>query len=80
MTHGVPVVASVENGGLNEIISQPAFGFLFDRHDTEVLAAAVVPLIRNPVLAQQTGQAGRERIRALSDPEAITAAHESLWR
>jgi glycosyltransferase involved in cell wall biosynthesis len=78
MAHGVPVVGSVENGGLKEIISEPEFGFLLDRHDTEALAAAVVRLIETPAVAEQIGLAGRQRIRTMSDPEAIAMQHEKL--
>ena len=78
MAYGVPVVGSVEHGGLKEIISQSEFGFLLDRHDTEALAAAVVRLIQTPAEAEQIGLAGRIRIRAMSDPEAIAMQHEKL--
>jgi glycosyltransferase involved in cell wall biosynthesis len=80
MSHGIPVVASVVNGGLKEILSAPELGFLLDRHEPETLAAAVAHLLQDPVAASQISVAGRERIRLLTDPEAIAIAHEKLWR
>lgn len=75
---GVPVVASVVNGGLKEIISSPEWGILLDRHDPEQLAEAAGRLLENPEAARKLGQAGREHIREVSDPAKIAAAHEQL--
>jgi glycosyltransferase involved in cell wall biosynthesis len=80
MSHGIPVVASVVNGGLKEILSSPEWGFLLDRHEPETLAAAVVHLLQNPVAARQISLAGRERVRLVSNPEAIAIEHEKLWK
>jgi glycosyltransferase involved in cell wall biosynthesis len=79
MSHGVPVVASVVNGGLKEILSSPGWGFLLDRHEPETLAAAVVHLQHNQAASRQIGTAGRERVRLISDPETISIEHEKLW-
>jgi len=79
MSHGVPVVASVVNGGLKEILSSPEWGFLLDRHETEILADAVAHLLQNPAAARQISNAGREHVRLISDPKTITIAHEKLW-
>jgi glycosyltransferase involved in cell wall biosynthesis len=80
MSHGVPVVASVVNGGLKEILSSPEWGFLLDRHESETLASAAVHLLQNPTAAMQTSIAGRERVRLVSNPEAIAIEHEKLWQ
>jgi len=80
VSHGIPVVASVVNGGLKEILSSPEWGFLLDRHEPETLAAAVLHLLQNPAAARQIGLAGRERVRLVSDPEAIAIEHEKLWK
>jgi glycosyltransferase involved in cell wall biosynthesis len=79
MSHAIPVVASVVNGGLKEILSSPEWGFLLDRHEPEILAAEVVRLLIKPAQASQAGLAGRERIRLISQPEAIAIEHEKLW-
>ncbi len=80
MSHGVPVVASVLNGGLKEIISAPDWGFLLNRHEPETLAEAVVHLLQNPAAAARISKAGRERIRLTSDPETIALEHEKMWQ
>jgi glycosyltransferase involved in cell wall biosynthesis len=78
MSYGVPVVASVLNGGLKEILNSNQCGVLLNRHDTETLAAEVVRLLRNPTLAKEVGLAGRERIRITSHPDHIAAEYEKL--
>jgi len=80
MSQGVPVVASVVKGGLKEILSSPELGVLLDQHEPDALAAAVVYLLQNPAVAAQISQAGRERIRLTSNPDAIAIEHEKLWR
>lgn len=80
ISHGVPAVASVVKGGLKEVLSTPEWGFLLDRHDPDTLAKAVVHLLENPDAAKQIGLTGRERIRAVSDPETIAVEHEKLWQ
>jgi glycosyltransferase involved in cell wall biosynthesis len=78
MSHGLPVVASVANGGLKEILSSPEWGFLLHRHEPETLAAAVIQLLQDPSMAKKMSLAGRERIRLMSDPETIAIQHEKL--
>ena len=80
MSQGIPVVASVVNGGLKEILNSNQFGFLLNHHEVETLAAEVVRLIRNRTSARQTGLAGRERIRASSQPDAVATEYETLFR
>ena len=80
MSYGVPVVASVVNGGLQEILSSPDWGFLLEQHEPETLAAAVGHLLQNPAAAEKISAAGRECVRLISNPEAIAMEHEKLWR
>jgi len=80
MSHGVPVVASLLNGGLKEILASPEGGFLLNRHDPEALAAAVADLLQNPAAAAKVSRAAREHVRIASDPETIAIQHEELWR
>jgi trehalose synthase len=79
ISHGIPVVASVVNGGLKEILSAPQWGFLLNRHEPEVLAAEAMRLLQNPDAGRKLGLAGREHLRDISDPEKIAIAHEKLW-
>ena len=80
MSYGIPVVASAVNGGLKEILSSPDCGFLLERHEPETLAAVAVDLLQNLAGAKKISEAGRERVRVVSDPETIAIEHEKLWR
>lgn len=80
MVYAVPVVASVEHGGLKEIICKTQYGYLLPRHDPKALAQAAVDLLQHPEAARQTGLAGREHMRMVGDPEAIATEHEKLWQ
>jgi len=80
MSYGIPVVASVVNGGLKEVLSSPEWCFLLDRHEPETLAEAVMHLLQDPAAARKVSGAGREHVRIISDPEAIAIEHEKLWK
>lgn len=75
MAFGVPVVASVLNGGLKEIISDPAYGTLLEVHDVDRLVCAVVGQVRQ---GAQTGMTGRARSVEMSDPGRIVREVEAL--
>ncbi len=60
MARGIPVVAT-RVGGIPEIVEHGREGLLADAGDSSSLAAAVLRLSRDEVLARQCGQAGRER-------------------
>lgn len=67
---GIPVVCSVGEGGLGEIL--PWHGrYLFDRHDPQQLAAAVLRLVGDEAEAQVA--AGRRLIAERCDPHRLTA-------
>lgn len=70
MSHGVPVVASVLNGGLKEIISDPAMGMLLERHDISVLASEIVAILRDPNRAHAYARAGCRRIEEIGSAKA----------
>ena len=76
MSFGVPVVASVLNGGLKEVIDHPDYGTILDVHDVERLGDAVLHQLRAG--AGHTGANGRRRAIAISDPARIVEEVESL--
>jgi glycosyltransferase involved in cell wall biosynthesis len=76
MAFGIPVVASVVNGGLAEIIDKPEVGYLFKEHNVESLAAVAAMLLQNPFERHAVGLAGRERVAAISDIRAAACWHE----
>lgn len=66
--HGVPVVASVVNGGLGELLDRPDEIPVHDRHDDAALAAEVLALLRDPEAARGRALAARRRVAAASCP------------
>jgi 1,2-diacylglycerol 3-alpha-glucosyltransferase len=75
MSYGVPVVCSVLNGGLDEIINSDDLGFLLSTHDVETLADLVLRLISKPDEATAISLAGRAHIEAVCRPEPIVEWH-----
>lgn len=68
ISYGVPVVASVLNGGLREAIDSSDIGFLKNEHDIEWLATKVTLLARDRALASRMAAIGRARMCDLGSP------------
>lgn len=80
MGYGIPVVASVLQGGLKEIITGDEYGYLISAHDVDALAARVVFCLRDSLEAKKVALAGRERVARVSSPAELTAQVENLLR
>lgn len=80
MSHGVPVAASVEHGGLVEYIEDRRVGFLLPTHDVAALADQVSAWLNDPVAAREVGTAGRQLIGELGRGDRIAAAYEGLFQ
>jgi glycosyltransferase involved in cell wall biosynthesis len=78
MSHGIPVVASLTHGGLNEVINSQEHGFLIAEHDFHRLAAAAVALVEDPALRSAAGERGRSRIAAVCDANSCISELEQL--
>jgi glycosyltransferase involved in cell wall biosynthesis len=78
MSYGVPLVASVQHGGLQEILSRHEYGFLIPTHDIEALAERTVYVLQNPDEAREVALMGRERVAQVSNTARIAAEVESL--
>lgn len=76
MTYGVPVAASVLNGGLKEAITDDRFGYLLHEHDPSRLAAAVSACL-SPA-GKAMARRGKERVKAWSDPQTIAKEVEDI--
>jgi len=68
---GVPVVASVKQGGLSEILRDGKEAFVSSDHDVDRLAEQVTRLATSGLAAPMIG-AARERIRQACSPELDT--------
>jgi glycosyltransferase involved in cell wall biosynthesis len=76
--NGVPLVASVLNGGLSEILNSDDYAYLLPRHDIEALAEKTIYLLQNSQVAEKVALAGRERIAQLSNTKRIAGEIEAL--
>ena len=68
MSYGIPVVASVEHGGLREVIDSELCGLLFESHDVDAMAAKILDLWSDKKYAAVIGEAGKIRIEKLGNP------------
>jgi len=68
MSFGVPVVASVLHGGLQEALASQEHGFLLGSHDVPALADKVILLLRDEGLAARIGANARARIKEIGSP------------
>jgi glycosyltransferase involved in cell wall biosynthesis len=71
LTWGVPVVASVLKGGLREVITSDAFGFLTDVHSESWLTERIIQSIDRPGEARARALAGRKLIAEYGSPAQI---------
>jgi glycosyltransferase involved in cell wall biosynthesis len=73
----VPTVAFA-TGGVPEIVRHEVTGLLVPQDDTEMLAAALIRLVRDPELARRLGAAAQQEVRRF-DLEAHLAALAALY-
>jgi glycosyltransferase involved in cell wall biosynthesis len=72
---GIPLVASVANGGLREIFDTTLADRILETHDIEALADQLIEIAHNPQLANERAQSSREYFLKLSAPQKIAEAH-----
>lgn len=68
MSYGVPVVASMLNGGLSEVIDCDKHGFLFATHDVAAMSDRLVHLLQDDTLYQEISTQSRARIEEIGSP------------
>jgi glycosyltransferase involved in cell wall biosynthesis len=78
MHAGKPVVAH-RTGGLADIIVHGETGFLVPSDQPDLLAAALVCVLQNPVLARQFGHKGRERAHAQFSAAQMASQFAALY-
>lgn len=69
MAHGCHVVASLENGGLKEVIGDATTGYLLESHDIDLLAKEVVACLSGE--RDERVKAGRERVSEICDKDRV---------
>lgn len=78
MSYADPVVASLEHGGLVELIDNDDVGFLRREHDEDELAHQVMFLMTKPELRQTIGLAGRKRVAETCSIQKCLDTYERL--
>jgi glycosyltransferase involved in cell wall biosynthesis len=74
-----PVVAT-ETGALSEMVDDGTTGLLVPPRDTNALAAAVIKLLKDPVLRRTMGAAGRRKLDAECAPEVVARQTLDVYR
>lgn len=75
---GRPVVVS-SRGGATDIVRDGREGLVVDPYDTTALADAIDQLLRDRVLAEQMGAAGRQRVAAF-DWATVARRYRAVYR
>ncbi len=79
MSYGVPVIASSINGGLKEVITNGVDGILFDTHNIEGMAKAILRLAKpTGSEAAELGMRGKTRVRELCRMETVASEFENI--
>lgn len=78
--HGTPVVASLLNGGLGELLGGPGGGMVLDRHDEEHLAAMILDALKDPAAARAGARAARADLVETTAIDRHVAAIMTLLR
>jgi glycosyltransferase involved in cell wall biosynthesis len=66
---GVPMVASVLNGGLSEVLDQENYGPVYAEHDIDRLTDAALSILRDLPAAGRLVEAGRRRLAQVASPD-----------
>ncbi len=69
---GVPVVASVLNGGLGEILNRENYGPVFTSHDVDRLGEVALAILRHPDAAASLVGAGQRRLAQVASEKEYT--------
>ncbi len=75
---GIPLVASVANGGLREIFDATLAHRILKTHDLDALADQLIEIGRNPQLASERAESSRQHFLEISNPAKIAAEHMKL--
>lgn len=76
--HGIPVVSSVLNGGLTELLRPDRDAIIFSSHDAQALSAACLRLLSNPATAAAMAHDARAHVLSLCNAAELAEQHEHL--
>lgn len=79
MAAGLPVVVT-DTGGVREVVSDGANGFIVGRRDVPGLVKRIACLCADAGLRRQMGAAGRQKVSRGFDVAAMAAGYENLYR
>lgn len=79
MAAGVPVVAA-DGAGNRELVRQSETGYLVPLNERAGFARSTLPLLEDPLLARQIGDAGRQRVQQNHAIENIAPEYARLYR
>ena len=79
MACGVPVVGS-DSGGLPEVVSDGATGFLLPVGDVEGMAARTIEILSDEPWRRVLGTAARARVESLFEVDGIVSQYEDFYR
>ena len=65
---GVPIVASVLNGGLSEFVDRENYGPIYQDHDIDRLTEATLSILEDGTAAKNLVTAGRHRLEQIASP------------
>lgn len=75
---GLPSVVT-DIGGLSEVVQNEKTGFVVKAKDINAIAAAIIKLIKNPILREKMGKVGQERVKKLFSQEKMIKEFEQLF-
>ena len=78
VVHGIPVVSSVMNGGLSELLRPGVDAIVSQTHDINALSLACLSLLADPTAAAAMATRGRDHVLRLSEPDRLAAWHEQI--
>lgn len=79
MAAGRPVVVS-DSVGAEELVRDTGAGVVVPVGDVEVLAAAILPYLLDPVLAEKAGAEGRRIVAERCDPDTVAETRERVYK
>lgn len=75
---GLPILASIHDGGIRETVAEGENGFAFDPPDTEHLAGLMAKFMDDPGLIARFSQRSREIAARYTVPRAVQALTEAM--